>query len=633
MSKSPRKKSATPSRPSRKNGARQNSVKREPPEIDLSAIRPPSPTEDPLLLSARRAKPTVRSRVTPVFSSSPPVSTNNHADGQDSQWDAWTDSDSEGEGEYTGRFKMFHVPTKADPPTSSTKAHREWGRPVSPFPYEARLDRSLPDPQDMDVACSEDEVMEANLLDALDVESVFEDIVEVPPASDDLSNGPPTSDFHIDTEESQDSDVSVESDVIRITGSDPKAAARAAAILRLHDYDCVLASSNHAVRKPGTTFVGAGTAKRRSTIQGRHAIHDLEHRTPLCDIEDIMQDKTFIEQHTPVKPPSRVSPSHSDERASLPSSSTTCTESRYKPKAGEWRREDWKLLDKCFFEESHVGGVMIAPEEVNREAVVVHFKHLVGGHDVVMELGSPWSWENLLARVDVLVKKRAARTDLSTLSFASFMSRDMSILANVTPAPLSRIPRYRDLLDEASALDMNVPIYTSSYAARSQPTIVPSNRLAEKTGFFSRLPTWTSLLPRRAHIKPDDHSIQDCPPLPPPPIDIVDRRKPVVTPARKPSEQQKPHRDLVNLHHTSPPQKRVRLCRSQPKRLIELRHISPDPPFQHVPTSDRRARRSSGGSVKDLVRCFEVTKNLEQVTGGPREICTNTLDNRLAWKP
>lgn len=129
---------------------------------------------------------------------------------------------------------MFQVPTKADPPTSGTKARmKEWGRPVSPFPYEARLDRSLPDPEDMEIADSEDEGMEGNILDALDIESVFEDIVEVPPGSDDLSSDLSTSDLHTRVEESEDSDVDVESDVVRITGSDPNAAARAAAILKL----------------------------------------------------------------------------------------------------------------------------------------------------------------------------------------------------------------------------------------------------------------------------------------------------------------------------------------------------------------------------------------------------------------
>lgn len=50
----------------------------------------------------------------------------------------WSDSDSEdgdglaeGEGEYTGRFTMMTVPTKADPPTSGTRQRMEgWGRPI-----------------------------------------------------------------------------------------------------------------------------------------------------------------------------------------------------------------------------------------------------------------------------------------------------------------------------------------------------------------------------------------------------------------------------------------------------------------------------------------------------------------------
>ncbi|KAG1738142.1 uncharacterized protein EDB91DRAFT_467034 [Suillus paluster] len=632
MLKTPKKKSVTPSHAPRKNGTRQTSVKREPPEIDLSAIRPPSPTEDPLLLSARRARRTIRSRVTPVFSSSPLYPTSRHANARDTQSPAWTDTDSEGEGEYTGRFKMFHVPTKADPPTSGTRARmEEWGRPVSPFPYEARLDRSLPDPEDMEVA--EDEGMEGNILDALDIESVFEDVVEVPPVSDDLSSDPPTNDVHIGAEESEDSDVDVESNVVRITGSDPKAAARAAAILKLHDYDCVLASSKRAVRKPRTTFIGAGIGKRRSTMQRQRAIHRGDE-TPWCDVEDIMQDRTFIEQHTPIKTPLQVSLAHTGERASHPLIATF-PQPQYNPKAGEWRREDWKLLDRCFFEECHVNGVIVAPEEVNREAVAMRFTCLAGGYDVVTELGPPWSWENLLARVDVLIKKRAARDDLSTLSFTSFMSPDVSTPANITSTPVSHIPRYRDLFDEASAIDTtNVPISTPSCAARSQPTIVPSNHLAEKTGFFSILPTWTSFLPRRVHIKPDDHPIKDRPPLPPPPTDILDRRKPVMTPARKRSEQQKPHRDLVNLHHTTPLQKRVQLRKNKPKRLIELRHISPEP-LQHLSAGDRRARRSSGGSVKDLIQCFEGTKDLELAGGGGSrsiQISANAVQNRLAWK-
>jgi len=42
----------------------------------------------------------------------------------------------EAEGEFTGRFKFYTTPLKNDPPSSLTKARRDsWGRPISPFPY------------------------------------------------------------------------------------------------------------------------------------------------------------------------------------------------------------------------------------------------------------------------------------------------------------------------------------------------------------------------------------------------------------------------------------------------------------------------------------------------------------------
>ena len=54
----------------------------------------------------------------------------------------WTES-SDGEeptfdeeGEYTGKFASYAVPTKPDPPTTVQRERQEaWGRPISPFPY------------------------------------------------------------------------------------------------------------------------------------------------------------------------------------------------------------------------------------------------------------------------------------------------------------------------------------------------------------------------------------------------------------------------------------------------------------------------------------------------------------------
>jgi len=54
----------------------------------------------------------------------------------------WTESSDneeptfDQEGEYTGKFTSFVVPTKPDPPTTVQRERQEaWGRPISPFPY------------------------------------------------------------------------------------------------------------------------------------------------------------------------------------------------------------------------------------------------------------------------------------------------------------------------------------------------------------------------------------------------------------------------------------------------------------------------------------------------------------------
>ena len=54
----------------------------------------------------------------------------------------WTESSDneepkfDQEGEYTGKFASYVIPTKPDPPTTIQKERQEvWGRPISPFPY------------------------------------------------------------------------------------------------------------------------------------------------------------------------------------------------------------------------------------------------------------------------------------------------------------------------------------------------------------------------------------------------------------------------------------------------------------------------------------------------------------------
>ena len=193
MSKSSKRKSTAP-KSSKKLVL---TIKKEPPEIDLSLPPPPaSPSDDPLLLKGqpRRPKPhdqsiitpaSIRSRETPSIvssSASPPgrpravqlpeldasmdvgmLSTDDDMDDSfaagpplfdftnvPDDGDIWTDDDNDNEddfdqtGEYTGRFKVLTVPTKMDPPSSCTRGRQDaWGNPSSPYPGVPRR-RSLP---------------------------------------------------------------------------------------------------------------------------------------------------------------------------------------------------------------------------------------------------------------------------------------------------------------------------------------------------------------------------------------------------------------------------------------------------------------------------------------------------------
>jgi hypothetical protein len=191
-------------------------VKQELPDhIDLSApMPPPSPSDDPLLLSGppepessplRRLSMRQQREVSvqaeqddilPPSSPEPPLNSedaealrtlNWHRDAQmvgdtsemddsmrqdprdaevspvrlfdfDGLHDAddaggWSDSDEEmgprtveeefeeGEGEYTGKWRMMKVRTKLDPPSSATRVRMDaWGRPISPFPKIKKME-------------------------------------------------------------------------------------------------------------------------------------------------------------------------------------------------------------------------------------------------------------------------------------------------------------------------------------------------------------------------------------------------------------------------------------------------------------------------------------------------------------
>ena len=316
-------------------------VKSEPPEIDISKVRASSPSDDPLLLSgSRSARTPLRARFTPAFTSSPSDSTcadppvsfaarlsgrvgvesspdaDAHAlpvfsvpRGVEDMSGAWSDSDDDGftlTGEYTGKYKIVKVPTKADPPMNETRECVEsWGRPVSPFPYSEMMERSLPlsslpeecSERDLVAPCQDTDMWEVATEPPLsdletspppsvsedefgDLDADFFDVnaesTQVLPLSeprervlnsdqmaddeeeeeaqvdrelsvavDDVRNVPITlseAGLHNSPVEggSSDEEEDVDEDIVKITSGDPKAAARAAAILRMvsvYDYN------------------------------------------------------------------------------------------------------------------------------------------------------------------------------------------------------------------------------------------------------------------------------------------------------------------------------------------------------------------------------------------------------------
>lgn len=148
------------------------------------------------------------------------------------------------------------------------------------------------------------------------------------------------------------------------------------------------------------------------------------------------------------------------------------------------------------------------------------------------------------------------------------------------------------------------------------PQPSPGLRNRMKTYFMSYLPTLTKPKPGATTSKPQE---QRRPGLPLPPPELLEKpRGPVHTPVSKPIAKPAHPKSLVNLQPSRIPRLQVR-HKQKPKRLVELRPVSP--PIEHTQSAVRssQARRSSGSSVKDLVRSFEEIESEKSMEmGRPR---------------
>ncbi|KAH6909522.1 hypothetical protein BKA70DRAFT_1276401 [Coprinopsis sp. MPI-PUGE-AT-0042] len=145
-----------------------------------------------------------------------------------------------------------------------------------------------------------------------------------------------------------------------------------------------------------------------------------------------------------------------------------------------------------------------------------------------------------------------------------------------------------------------------------QPAPTPSFGRRLSRMFFSYLPTLSRTTPAPSRKVPRPPA---QPGLPLPPLEILQKPRPPVTTPVRPPEPKAPHpKELVELHPVMAPSKPSMIPRPKlqqpPRRLfVKLAHVPRQPPSTQLeekqPVPDFRPRRSSGVSVKDLIKTFE----------------------------
>ena len=185
-----------------------------------------------------------------------------------------------------------------------------------------------------------------------------------------------------------------------------------------------------------------------------------------------------------------------------------------------------------------------------------------------------------------------------------------AFLGQTTPRlPASLMaPRYLHLMEEAKSLSKQD--VTRSCPPEDEPTQevppTPSVGSRMKGFFFSYLPTLKKKTPAQKTREPARPGL----PLPPPEW-MEKARGPVITPQPKPVPRPTHPKELVHLQHAPLPS-RIPTLSQMPKRLVELRPVSP-PSAVSALIDIPEGRRSSSGSVKDLVHSFEELERSREI--------------------
>ncbi|PFH50497.1 hypothetical protein AMATHDRAFT_47821 [Amanita thiersii Skay4041] len=689
--------------------------------------------------------------------------------------DDWSDSDlddditkldeanivEEGEGQYTGKWKTVLVKIKHDPPSSATRARMEqWGRPISPFPEEARLPQLNLGEEDEPMAPPAQEP-NLELQDELDEEEVHRMSVEPDPHDEEAApstsrpsetvnvvsepeanhvNNSTTNSSSVTAEpvemnlvfpsqddDDQSSDDDADVSLVKITSADPRAAARAAAILKQHDYDCftnIKSKPRHSMfgrssRRSSTvaealarkSLLGGGIVKDKARLS-RASTGVLGNKVfipgaPVTTLPDLLREAEVEVSFTSFSSTPRKN-SHDNTLSFLDEGKSnlglldlsTISILDQTDCERDWTKEDWKLLDACFTDERlrvgsnlGIGGDGLADvDSVGLDNVVLRYIDFLGGEDAARRLGPDWDREVIMQRAKALRKKQrsgkvapptipqtptsskfgffGSSPDMEVPDFTplkerlAFRRRTRPILPppNAEGAPFQNLlgdsgeskklpaslmaPRYAHLLEEAKSISASDPSSTEheEFPAVGNATVTDEVTRVNIEGedklrnpktpatfgsrvkgiLFSYLPSLSKTAPQPSR------NVSRQPGLPLPPVDVLERhRGPIATPARQPLPKPKHPKELVNLHPPPLPAPKTSMIprRTKPQRLVELH---PAPRKSQEAGHVTRPRRSSNGSVKEMVKTYE---EMSKVNEAAAKVLTVPVRERPAARP